>query len=137
MRLIAYADGAARGNPGPAAYGVSVLDENGGELRALAEAIGRATNNVAEYRGAIAAVEAALALGATALELNLDSELLVRQLEGRYRVRNAKLKPLFARLSALIERLEGFSVQHVPRAENARADALANAALDGRLSQVL
>ena len=137
MRLIAYADGAARGNPGPAAYGVSVLGEDGEELRALAEAIGRATNNVAEYRGAIAAVEAALALGGTSLELKSDSELLVRQLQGRYRVRDAKLQPLFARLSALIARLEDCSVQHVPRAENARADALANAALDGRLSQVL
>ncbi|MEE9278442.1 MAG: ribonuclease HI family protein [Dehalococcoidia bacterium] len=132
MRLIAYTDGAARGNPGPAAYGAVVLGPDGGELRVLAEAIGRTTNNVAEYRGAIAAVEAALELGATRLDLYLDSELIVRQLEGRYRVRNAKLKPLYSRLRALIDRLDAFGVHHVPRAANARADALANAALDGR-----
>lgn len=132
MRLIAYTDGAARGNPGPAAYGAVVLGPDGGELRALAKTIGRATNNVAEYRGAIAAVEAALELGATRLDLYMDSELIVRQLEGRYRARNAKLKPLFGRLSSLIDRLDEFSVHHVPRGENARADELANAALDGR-----
>lgn len=136
MRLIAYADGASRGNPGPSSYGAVVLSQDGGELRAISETIGRTTNNVAEYRGAIAAVAAALELGATELDLRMDSELIVRQLEGRYRVRNAKLKPLFERLSALIGQLEGFRVRHVPRENNKRADALANAALDGRASDV-
>lgn len=136
MRLIAYADGASRGNPGPSSYGAVVLSQDGGELRAISETIGRTTNNVAEYRGAIAAVAAALELGATELDLRMDSELIVRQLEGRYRVRNAKLKPLFERLTALIDQLEGFRVRHVPREKNKRADALANAALDGRGSDV-
>ncbi len=136
MRLIAYADGASRGNPGPSSYGSVVLSQEGAELRAISETIGRTTNNVAEYRGAIAAVAAALELGATELDLRMDSELIVRQLEGRYRVRNAKLKPLFERLSALIDQLEGFRVRHVPREKNKRADALANAALDGRASDV-
>lgn len=132
MRLIAYADGASRGNPGPAAYGAVVFDEEGGELRALGEAIGRGTNNEAEYRGAIAAVRAALALGATDLQLRLDSQLIVRQLQGSYRVRNERLKPLYRQLVSLVDQLPGFSVAHVPREQNKRADALANAALDGK-----
>ena len=107
-----------------------VAGEDGGELAAKGEAIGRATNNVAEYRGAIAAVEAALDLGADELELRLDSELVVRQLEGRYRVKNRQLKPLFERLQALIDRLDRFQATHVPRERNRRADALANEALD-------
>lgn len=130
MRLIAYADGASRGNPGPAAYGAVLCDERGAELDAWGGRIGRATNNVAEYHGAIAAVEAALERGATDLELRLDSELIVRQLEGRYRVRHKDLKPLFADLSALVERLDRFQPTHVRRNLNKRADALANQALD-------
>ena len=132
MRLTAYADGASRGNPGPAAYGAAVFDEEGGELRAVREAIGRGTNNEAEYRGAIAAVRAALELGATELELRLDSQLIVRQLQGSYRVRNERLKPLYRQLLALVDQLAGFNVDHVPREQNKRADALANAALDGQ-----
>ena len=86
--------------------------------------------------GAIGAVAAALELGATELELRLDSELIVRQLEGRYRVRNAALKPLYAELSALLQKLDVVRIRHVPREQNSRADELANAALDGRLSDV-
>ena len=100
MKMYANADGASRGNPGPAAYGAVVYDANDAELQALGGAIGRNTNNVAEYRGAIAAVQTALDLGATELELRLDSELIVRQLQGRYRVKNAALKPLYAQLRA-------------------------------------
>lgn len=128
--MIAYADGASRGNPGPAAYGAVLCDEHGHELDAWGNAIGRATNNVAEYLGALAAVEAALERGATELELRLDSELIVRQLEGRYRVRNRTLKPLFEQLSGLIDQLETFRPVHVRREFNRRADALANEALD-------
>ena len=130
MRLIAYADGASRGNPGPAAYGAVLCDPDGSELDAWGGRIGRATNNVAEYHGAIAAVEAALERGATDLELRLDSELIVRQLQGRYRVKNKQLKPLFSELSALIDRLDQFRPTHVRRHLNARADAMANQALD-------
>ena len=136
LRLVAFADGASRGNPGPASYGAVVYDDQGGELRWLGATIGRGTNNVAEYRGAIAAVEAAIELGATELELNMDSQLIVRQIEGRYRVRNAALRPLFLRLQDLLNQLDAFKIQHVPREQNTRADALANAALDGRLDDV-
>ena len=132
MRLIAYADGAARGNPGPAACGAVVIDRDGNELRRIAQAIGRGTNNEAEYRAAIAAVRAALELGATELQLRLDSQLVVRQLQGSYRVRNERLKPLHRELDALTDGLAQFSVHHVPREQNRRADALANAALDGK-----
>ena len=132
MRVIAYADGASRGNPGPASYGALVLGEDGAVLRTASEAIGRATNNVAEYRGAIAATRLALDLGADELELNMDSELIVRQVEGRYRVKNATLRPLFEKLSALVEQFEGFKIRHVPRERNREADRLANEALDAR-----
>ena len=130
MRLIAYADGASRGNPGPAAYGFALYSADGAEVHAQGEPIGRATNNVAEYRGAIAAVETALGLGATELVLRLDSELIVRQLEGRYRVRHQQLKPLFEQLSVLIDQLDTFQPVHVRRNLNKRADQLANEALD-------
>ena len=130
MHLIAYADGASRGNPGPAAYGAVLCDADGVELDAWGNPIGRATNNVAEYHGAIAAVEAALERGATEVELRLDSELIVRQLEGRYRVKNQQLKPLFDQLSTLVDRLDSFQPTHVRRHLNHRADALANEALD-------
>ena len=132
MKLIAWADGASRGNPGPAAFGYLLADERGDEIEAAGQAIGRATNNVAEYRGAIAALEAAARHGATELELRLDSELIVRQIQGRYRVKNAALKPLYADLKALTERIPKFSIRHVPRAQNTAADALANAALDAQ-----
>ena len=129
-KLIAYTDGASRGNPGPSAYGVVVYDEDGKELHRSGKALGHGTNNQAEYHGAVAALEAALGLGATELELRMDSELIVRQLQGRYRVKNPKLIPLHNRLLALRDRLDGFTPVHVPRAQNKVADALANEALD-------
>ena len=132
MRLTVYADGASRGNPGPAAIGASVRDERGRELATVSERIGRATNNAAEYRAAIAGVHAAADLGASAIDLRLDSELVVRQLAGRYRVKHPLLRPLFAALVEALEAVGPYTVGHVPRARNARADALANEALDGR-----
>ena len=130
MRLSVYADGASRGNPGPAAIGASVRDGAGRELATVSERIGRATNNVAEYRAAIAGVRAAADLGASAIDLRLDSELVVRQLSGRYRVKHPLLRPLFAALVEALEAVGPYTVGHVPRARNARADALANEALD-------
>ncbi len=130
MRLTVYADGASRGNPGPASIGASVQSASGDELAAVSETIGRTTNNVAEYRAAIAGVRAAHELGATSIELRLDSELIVRQLAGRYRVKNAALRPLFQALVDALEAVGPYTVGHVPRARNARADALANEALD-------
>lgn len=132
MKVIAYADGASRGNPGPSAYGIVLLDEQGNELHRGSRGLGRGTNNQAEYAGAIAAVEAALGLGADEVELRMDSELVVRQLAGRYRVRNPGLTPLYHRMLALRQRLRRLAVVHIPRAQNRTADALANAALDRR-----
>lgn len=129
--VIAYADGASRGNPGPASFGAVIYDKSGEELRTVSRAIGYGTNNQAEYQGAIGALEAALELGAREVELHMDSELIVRQLEGRYRVRNAKLIPLYRQLLELRGRFERVQVSHVPRAENKVADRLANEALDG------
>lgn len=125
-----YADGASRGNPGPAAIGASVQDEAGQELATVSRTIGRGTNNQAEYRAAIEGVREARRLGATAIELRMDSELVVRQLIGVYRVKNPGLQPLFATLVDELEALGPYTVGHVRREQNRRADGLANAALD-------
>ena len=132
MRLIAYSDGASRGNPGPAAIGALVLGEDGELLTEISRQIGRGTNNEAEYRAAIAAVEAAIALGARNVELRMDSELIVRQYNGAYRVRNPALMRHFQRLDALRHRLDRLDLVHVPREHNREADRLANRALDQR-----
>lgn len=132
MKVVAYADGASRGNPGPSSFGAVVFDAEGNVLQEVSQAIGRTTNNQAEYRGAIAALETALALGASEIELRMDSQLAVRQLTGRYKVRNPGLMPLHERASELLSRFERVTVVHVPREQNKIADGLANAALDGR-----
>src|SRR3990170_2191439 len=128
--LLVYTDGASRGNPGPSAIGAVVVDGDGRMLHQVSRRIGRATNNEAEYRAAIAGLEAALALGASRVELRLDSELVVRQLDSRYKVRNPALRRLFGRVKDLQWRFTSFSVQHVRRDGNRRADKLANEALD-------
>lgn len=125
-----YADGASRGNPGPSAIGVVILAEDSSPIHRVSRRIGHGTNNEAEYRAAIAGLEAALALGATRATLRMDSELVVRQLLGRYRVRNPRLRPLWGRLEELRRRFHCLRVERVPRAENRLADALANQALD-------
>jgi ribonuclease HI len=125
-----YADGASRGNPGPAAIGVVILDPAGREVHTVSRPLGRATNNQAEYKAAIAGLEAALGLGARDVELCMDSELVVRQLHGHYRVRNPRLIPLHKRLLDLRSRFQRVTVCHVPRGENVLADKLANQALD-------
>ena len=127
---VTYSDGASRGNPGPASYGAVVLDPTGAVLREISEPLGVTTNNVAEYRGLIAALEAALELGARRVEARMDSELLVRQAIGRYRVKHPGLLPLFEEVVALRNRFEHIVFAHVPRALNKQADALANQALD-------
>jgi ribonuclease HI len=130
--VIAYSDGASRGNPGRASYGVVIYDSEGKELHRASQAIGRATNNQAEYRGAVAALEGALGLGARDVTLRMDSELVVRQLSGRYRVKNPLLAPLYKRLLDLRSRFDRVAIEHVPRAENRVADKLANEALDAQ-----
>jgi ribonuclease HI len=127
---VAYADGASRGNPGPAAVGVVIFDPAGREVYSASRRLGRATNNEAEYRAAITALEAALGLRASRVELRMDSELVVRQLSGRYRVRNPRLIPLYKRLLDLRGRFAAITFRYVPRGENRPADRLANKALD-------
>src|SRR5262245_42081190 len=127
---VIYTDGASRGNPGPSSFGAVVYDSDGQELHTISEAIGVTTNKVAEYRGLIAGLEAALALGARRVEVRMDSELIVRQAIGRYRVKNPGLVPLHNRLLALRSQFDEVVFRHVPREQNKVADALANQALD-------
>ena len=129
-KWVIHTDGASRGNPGPASVGAVIYDDSGRELHTVSQRIGRATNNEAEYRAAIAGLEAALALGAMAVELRMDSELVVRQLDSRYKVRNPSLRKLFGRVKDLQWRFASFQVSHVRREGNRRADQLANEALD-------
>lgn len=129
-KWVIHADGASRGNPGPASVGAVIYDDSGRELHAVSQRIGRATNNEAEYRAAIAGLEAALALGAKDVELRMDSELVVRQIDSRYKVRNPSLRKLFGRVKDLQWRFASFQVSHVRRERNRRADQLANEALD-------
>ncbi len=129
-KWVIHADGASRGNPGPASVGAVIYDGSGRELHTVSQRIGRATNNEAEYRAAIAGLEAALALGAKDVELRMDSELVVRQLDSRYKVRNPSLRKLFGRVKDLQWRFASFEVSHVRREGNRRADHLANEAFD-------
>jgi ribonuclease HI len=127
---IVYADGASRGNPGAASIGAAVFDERGQEVARVSRRLGRATNNEAEYQAAIAGLEAALGLGGGDVELRMDSQLVVRQLEFRYKVRNERLIPFFNRILELKRQFNAFSAHHIPREQNTRADELANLALD-------
>ncbi len=132
-RLTVNVDGGARGNPGPAAIGVVVRDREGEVLEEVGERIGEATNNVAEYRALLRGIELAQAHGADELELIGDSELVVRQVEGRYKVKNAGIKQLHEEVRRALQGSGSWSIRHVRRAENADADRLVNAALDGVL----
>jgi probable phosphoglycerate mutase len=128
--IVAYIDGGARGNPGPAGYGVRIERPDGKLIEELAGSIGIATNNVAEYRGLLAALEWALARGHRDVRVRSDSLLLVQQMRGRYRVRNAGLQPLHARARVLADQIGHVAFEHVGRDRNAHADRLANAAMD-------
>lgn len=130
--VLAIIDGAARGNPGPAAYGVVFKDARGKVLGQLGQRLGNATNNVAEWRALLAALSYARSQGWRKLTVRTDSELLARQLTGAYRVRSPELKPLHEEAAQLVATLESFRVEAVPRAHTREADRLANAALDGR-----
>jgi ribonuclease H / adenosylcobalamin/alpha-ribazole phosphatase len=136
--LVIRTDGAARGNPGPASLGavlvdgrrVDALDPAAPPDATISEALGRQTNNVAEWTGVVRALELARRLGAERVDLFLDSKLIVEQLHGRWRVKDAKLQPLWAEARAILDTLRRWSATHVPRAQNSAADALANQALD-------
>ena len=128
--LIAYIDGGSRGNPGPAGYGVRVEDEHGRPVAELSRALGAATNNVAEYHALVAALTWAAAHGCRSLRIKSDSELLVRQMRGEYRVRNAGLQPLYLEARRLVAELDRVRFEHIRRELNTEADALANRAMD-------
>lgn len=128
--LRAWVDGGARGNPGPAGYGARIEDSAGNLVREESGFLGVATNNVAEYNGLLAALRAAIELGAVSLEVLADSELMVRQMNGQYRVKNEGLKPLHREATALSSRLPSFRIRHVRREQNRDADRLVNLAID-------
>jgi ribonuclease HI len=130
VKVVLHVDGGARGNPGPAAIGVVVSNPDGDVLDEVAETIGVATNNVAEWRAVLRGLERAGALGATEVEIVNDSELVARQLTGAYKVKHPAMKPLYAEAVAALRRFDGWRVRSVPRAQNARADELVNRALD-------
>jgi ribonuclease HI len=127
---IAYIDGGARGNPGPAGCGVFLLDPKGVELAECSHYLGKMTNNEAEYAGLLSALEKAIELGVKKLEIRSDSQLLVRQMQGKYKVKAQNLMPLFIRANQLIRSLSSVHFLHIPRDKNKEADRLANEAMD-------
>jgi ribonuclease HI len=130
-KLVIHVDGGARGNPGPAAIGVVVSDPNGTVVDEIAERIGAATNNVAEYTALLRGVRRAAELGAEEIEIVNDSELVARQLTGAYKVKHPAMRPLYLDAMEALRPFKSWKIRSVPRAQNARADALVNAALDG------
>ncbi|MDD5224032.1 MAG: ribonuclease HI family protein [bacterium] len=124
--LVIHIDGASRGNPGPAGIGIVIKNESGSVLFESGQSIGTATNNVAEYRALIAALQAAHSLTSGQLQVYSDSELLVRQIRGEYRIKNPQLRPLFQEAEILISQFQSFSISHIPREQNQEADRLAS-----------
>ena len=132
LKLALFTDGASRGNPGLAGAGVQILDQEGRELLAASKFLGRCTNNEAEYQALIFGLREARRLGGGEVAVSLDSELIVHQLSGRYRVKNERLKPLFVQARAELAGFARHTVRHVPRAQNRRADQMANQGIDDR-----
>jgi ribonuclease HI len=130
VRVTINCDGAARGNPGPAGAGAVVVDENGTVLAEVAEGLGETTNNVAEYTAVIRGLEEAQRLGAREVLLRSDSQLLINQLTGRYRVKALHLQPLHRQVRELLRSFDRVDLEHVPRERNVAADALANLGVD-------
>jgi ribonuclease HI len=130
VKVVVHVDGGARGNPGPAAAAAVVSTPEGEVLDEAAELLGRATNNVAEYRGLLLGLRRARELGATEVDVVNDSELVAKQITGAYKVKHPDMRPLHAEALATLGGFERWTVRSVPRAQNARADALVNAALD-------
>jgi ribonuclease HI len=129
-KCVAYIDGGSRGNPGIAGYGVAVLNETGQRIASLSENLGIRTNNFAEYSALIGALEYAKSHGYDGISIFADSELLVKQIQGTYKVKSLDLKPLYDQAKTLICKLKHFSIRHVPREQNREADRLANLAMD-------
>jgi ribonuclease HI len=131
MKLVVHVDGGSRGNPGPAAAASVVSTPTGEVLDEASELLGRATNNVAEYRALLLGLARARALGASEVEVVNDSELIAKQVQGHYKVKHVAMRPLYQEAMSALRGFEAWKVRTVPRAENADADALVNAALDG------
>ncbi len=130
MRVTLHCDGGSRGNPGPAGVGVVITDAGGEVVGEVSQAIGIATNNVAEYEAVIRGLARAAELGATEVDLIGDSELIAKQITGEYRVKHADMKPLHSKVTEALSRFDDWTIRTVPRAQNADADALVNQALD-------
>jgi len=128
--ITAFCDGGARGNPGPSGYGVYIEDERGGKLAELSQFLGIRTNNYAEYSGLLAALEFALRYDHPRLRVVSDSELMVKQIKGQYKVKSPDLRPLYEEAKRRIAGLDSFQIQHVLRNKNKEADRLANLAMD-------
>lgn len=128
--LIAHVDGGARGNPGPAGYGVVIENQVGKKIAAISHYLGHRTNNFAEYSGLLAALNYAVEHQHSALRVLSDSELMVRQMKGVYKVRSPELRPLYEQARGLAQKLNWFRIEHVRREQNAEADRLANEAMD-------
>lgn len=129
-KVVINTDGASRGNPGKAAIGAVIADEQGGTIHTISRCIGITTNNQAEYKALIEGLEAALKLDASEVAIRIDSELIVNQVKGLYRVKNPALKPLYQRVTELLAGFNGFTIEHISRTFNQGADRLANLALD-------
>jgi ribonuclease HI len=128
--LEIYIDGGARGNPGPAGVGVVVLDESGKRIKDVSKYIGEATNNIAEYSALLYGLEEALILRADEIKINLDSELVAKQITGEYRVKDPNIRPLFERALNMLKSFKNFEVNHIDRSKNKEADKLVNKAIN-------
>ncbi len=130
QKVVIYADGCSRGNPGAAAIGGVIQDSSGSIVGSVSQAIGRATNNVAEYKSLIATLTLALDLGVSSVDVRMDSELVVKQVQGEYKTKNLGLKPLLKSVQNLLKEFDYYCIKHVPREQNKMADSLCNKALD-------
>jgi len=128
--MIIFADGACRGNPGPASIGVLITQDDGNTLMEISHSIGQSTNNRAEYQALITGLEEALKLGAQEVDIRMDSTLVVQQIRGKYRVKNLQLQPLWQHAMQLLKNFSSYHINQIPREQNSRADCLANLALD-------
>jgi ribonuclease HI len=135
--IVAYCDGGSRGNPGPAGFGVYIQDATGGVLAELSQYLGKRTNNFAEYSALLAALEFAISKGHESLRVVSDSELMVKQIKGQYRVNSPELRPLYEEAKRRITQLQRFQIQHVLRDKNKHADRLANVAMDRGMGRVV
>ncbi|ADL07698.1 ribonuclease HI family protein [Thermosediminibacter oceani] len=134
-RLTVYTDGASRGNPGDAGIGIVILDENGNTLKEISDYIGQTTNNIAEYTALVTALKEALEMGCEEIGIFSDSELMVKQINGEYQIKNEGIKRLYAQAMELLKEFKRFSISHIRREQNKRADELANEGIDLAVSE--